>query len=158
RAVDFSARQMALADLDKDSTPEDLMLAWRNGRIKQAVLTRALRLRHAMPEVFAGGAYTPVPTRGLQGGHVLAFLRSNRTERALVVVPVRCASGMDRAGGLPAIAPTFWRDTAVLLPRACAGMQWTNVLSGARLACAADGSLRLADVLASLPVALLLPD
>ncbi|MDS1139331.1 malto-oligosyltrehalose synthase [Pusillimonas sp. SM2304] len=158
RPVDFAARHAALAGLDAGCTPNDLLREWRSGRIKQAVLVRALGLRHAMPAVFAGGSYAPLPARGARGDRVVAFLRAGEGGQAIAVAPVKCCSGVGCGQGLPLIDPAFWDDTALLLPPGYAGAGLTDVLSGARLVCAADGSLGLADALASLPVALLVPD
>ncbi len=56
RAVDFAARTRALAEAP---APGSVAGAWRDGRVKQAVIARALALRRAVPELFARGDYVP---------------------------------------------------------------------------------------------------
>ncbi|MGB6103180.1 MAG: malto-oligosyltrehalose synthase [Pusillimonas sp.] len=158
REVDFSARRAALTALEAGAQLPDLLAHWRTGGIKQAVLAWALNVRRAMPAVFTGGAYWALPSTGSRADHVVAFIRAGPDGLALVVAPRLCCSGVSRDRDLPVLDPAFWGDTAVCAPRRYAGMAWTNALGGAQLNCAADGRIRLADALAELPVALLVPD
>ena len=64
RPVDWAARREAL---DADLPPAELLGVWRDGRVKQAVLFRALQLRAAKPELFAEGGYLPVSVEGAPG-------------------------------------------------------------------------------------------
>ncbi len=77
RAVDFARRRALLADLDagrlsldNPAEPGGLSL----DAAKLLVTARALRLRRARPDWFAGG-YTPVTATGPAADHVLAFAR-----------------------------------------------------------------------------------
>jgi len=58
RPVDFPAREASLAaSLASDApAPDSLMPAWRDGRVKQAVIARVLALRARAPELFTAGA------------------------------------------------------------------------------------------------------
>jgi malto-oligosyltrehalose synthase len=132
RPVDFGSRRARLAGLDTGALPRDL------DDEKLLVTSRALRLRRARPAWFAAG-YEPIAARGTAAGHAVAFRRGEA-----ITVATRCPAGLAGRGG--------WRDTA--LPAVPAG-RWRDVLTGAAHR---GGELRLADVLARLPVALLVPE
>ena len=99
------------------------------------------RLRRARPEWFVGrtSTYAPVPTTT---GNVIAFSRGNRSEALprVVTVATRLPVAVERRGG--------WGENAVALPEG----SWGDELTGATFT---GGSVRLASLLADLPVALL---
>ena len=137
RAVDWTLRRELLGRLDTGWLPEfggtDVDPP---GAAKLLVTSRALRLRRARPELFAG--YRPVPAEGPAAEHAVAFVRSP----SLVAVATRLPVGLAAEGG--------WRETVLPLPDGATG--WTDVLSGA----AVSGSAPLlAQVLSRYPVALL---
>jgi (1->4)-alpha-D-glucan 1-alpha-D-glucosylmutase len=82
RPVDFSARAAAL---EEDATPDDLIVRWRDGHLKQYVIHLLLELRRHHPALFARGTYLPLDDDGADG-HVLAFERRAGTERVVVMV------------------------------------------------------------------------
>ncbi len=125
RAVDFSERRRLLESLTGAPRVDG------SGAAKLWVTTTALRLRRDRPELF--GSYTAVPVIGSAAGHVIAYDRGGA-----VTVATRLPIGLAVAGG--------WGDTLLELDGA-----WTDVLSGQPYA----GPVRLADLLTSLPVALL---
>lgn len=128
RPVDFAERRDLLAALDIALTPPPVD---SSGVAKLLVTSRALRLRRDRPELFQ--RYHPVTVTGDPAGHVVAFDRGG----ALTVatrLPLRLAA----AGG--------WDAQDLKLP----GGAWTDVLTGR----AAD-STRVADILSTYPVALL---
>jgi (1->4)-alpha-D-glucan 1-alpha-D-glucosylmutase len=155
RPVDFARRQAMLAAVDSEqgrveagaletsATEADADSVAGLDAAKMVVTSRALRLRRQNPGWFAGD-YRPVPGDGVAAAHVLAFCRAGQA----ITVATRLAGGLRRAGG--------WRDTALPL----APGRWRDVLTGGEHNVApgdrpGGGSLRLADVLARLPVALL---
>jgi (1->4)-alpha-D-glucan 1-alpha-D-glucosylmutase len=156
RPVDFGRRQAMLADLDSDHGPLAMAAAepslesrdtvFRDlDTAKLLVTSRALRLRRAHPAWFAGD-YQPVRANGAAAEHVLAFCRSGHA----ITVVTRLPTTLRSAGG--------WRDTA--LPLACGN--WRDLLTGSVHSAEPKGQpqpnaswLGLADVLARLPVALL---
>ncbi|WP_428951610.1 malto-oligosyltrehalose synthase [Streptomyces sp. cg35] len=105
---------------------------------EKAALTKvALRLRGEHPEWFGGAAtYAPLPVEGAAEGHCVAFARSGR----VAVVATRLSLRLADAGG--------WRETELVLPEG----EWTELLAPGRRF---SGHARVADVLGSLPVALL---
>ncbi|HEU5156315.1 MAG TPA: malto-oligosyltrehalose synthase [Streptosporangiaceae bacterium] len=131
RPVDYGRRHARLNRLDAGGAPRDL------DDEKLLVTSRALRLRRRRPDWFAAG-YEPVIAAGPAAGHVVAFRRGDA-----ITVATRLPVGLERGGG--------WRATA--LP-AEGHARWRDVLTGRTHA---GRELPPADVLARLPVALLVP-
>ncbi|MBZ3904673.1 malto-oligosyltrehalose synthase [Streptomyces griseiscabiei] len=104
---------------------------------KVRLTSAALRLRGRRPEVFGEAAtYAPLPATGPAAGHCVAFARSGEVVTAVTRLSLRLAE----AGG--------WGDTRLTLP---AG-RWAEVIGGER---EFTGEVRVAELFASLPVALL---
>ncbi len=178
RPVDYARRAALLAALPDperaDAAPAlaDLLARWEDGRVKLYLTRQALRCRRAYAALFAAGDYQPVPAAGRREAHVCAFLRRHGDAAALVVVPrllarlaLATAPAPD-AGELPPtglpLGEAAWADTHLRLP-AAAPRRWRSTLTGETLeAPAADASaattLRLADLLRTFPVALLVAD
>ncbi|MDQ1695174.1 MAG: (1-_4)-alpha-D-glucan 1-alpha-D-glucosylmutase [Frankiaceae bacterium] len=126
RPVDYARRIEALAAMDSGAEVD----------AKLRVTAAALRLRREMPEPFRSG-YEAVDVQGAAHDHVIAFARSAGATD-VVTVATRLPIGLARRGG--------WGDTA--LP-ALTGT-WRDVITGRAVTAA------LGDILAELPVALLL--
>ena len=134
RPVDWSERAALLERLDAGEAPR----ADGDGRLaKAAVVRAALRLRRDRPELW--GSYAPLAVRGEAAEHALALDRGGA-----VAVATRLPLGLAALGG--------WGGTTLDLP---AG-RWTETITGRSVT--SDGSVRLADLLADLPVALLAPE
>lgn len=126
RPVDYARRRELLSRLDAGEPPRDV------DEEKLLVVSRALRLRREHPEWFGvESTYEPVPT-GTE--HAVAFLRSGH----VLTVATRLAAGL-RHG---------WTEEVLSLP---AG-SWADLLTGTSYD---GGSVRLAELLGRLPVALL---
>jgi (1->4)-alpha-D-glucan 1-alpha-D-glucosylmutase len=149
RPVDFPERAEALAT---GAAPADLLDHWQDGRVKQAVIARALAYRRRASNLFAAGTYLPLRIEGKMAEHTLAYARIHEGRAAIAVV-TRLAGRQDLAGK-PLLPPSSWRGTAMLVPRNLVGRQISDVLGG-RGEAAASGRVVLADLLAKLPVALL---
>lgn len=142
RLVDFPARR---ATLGAGRPPDELLKAWQTGAVKQAIIARALALRHETPLLFAKGDYIKLEAQGSMGDHVLAFTRRNGAEKIVVAVTRLAAQFVT---DLPLVPACAWRDTAITLPKGV----WTDVLSGAtRL----GGTVSSATIFSTLPIALL---
>jgi malto-oligosyltrehalose synthase len=76
RPVDFALREKLLGTA-----------AWRNGALKQTLISQALGLRKALPDLFAKGSYEPVVAQGPLADHVVAFLRRYEGNALLAAVP-----------------------------------------------------------------------
>ncbi len=132
RPVDYALRRDYLARIDDGWLPE----VDETGAAKLLVTSRALRLRRDEPGRFF--RYAPVPAFGARAGHVIAFDRGEA-----VTVATRLPLGLADAGG--------WEDTTIVL----AGRPVVDLLTGIRFD---GGSIRLADLLARYPVALLVTE
>ncbi len=114
RPVDYAAREQAL----QASVPgTELLKDWRDGRIKQALISEVLNLRKEHSELFRRGDYQPLEVLGSQAHNVLAFAREHEGVRAIVVVPVRCATLLENSA-MPQVDALRWGDTRVVLPSA----------------------------------------
>ena len=113
RPVDYPARAAAL---DENNTPSELVEHWHDGRIKQALIARTLRLRAENVDLFRHGSYETLEVRGEQAEHVHAFARRHGGRCAVIIVP-RLASRLS-GDAVPLIAAQQWGDTAVVLPSA----------------------------------------
>jgi (1->4)-alpha-D-glucan 1-alpha-D-glucosylmutase len=133
RPVDYALRRSLLARLDEGWIPpvDD------TGAAKLLVVSRALRHRRDSPDAFTG--YAPVEASGTAADSVVAFDRGGAVTVA-TRLPVR-------------LAGTGWSDTRLHLPTGA----WRDLLTGNRLVSDASG-LPVGDLLATLPVALLVRD
>lgn len=131
RPVDFGLRVKELAAIDAGTLP-----ATGTEASKLLVTSRALRLRRDRPALFQD--YRPVTATGSAAGHVLAFQRG---ASGALTIATRLPVGLERDGG--------WRDTAVELSTAMKD-ELTGTSYGA-------GTVLVADVLGTYPVALLVP-
>lgn len=127
RPVDFAALRKGLDELDRSSG------AGGAPEQKHWLTAQALRARRDHPELFTG--YTPLLVDGAAQDHLIAFDRGGA-----ITLATRLPVGLAAAGG--------WGDTSLQLPEG----RYVDVLTGRELV----GTLRLADVLGELGVALLL--
>ncbi len=152
--VDFDARQAAL---ERAASPGELLESWQDGRVKQAMIARALALRGRAPGLFAVGAYVPIKVEGPGADNVIAFARVHEGRAAIVAVS-RLAAGLLKDAGRPLISPADWHATAIVLPRNLASRFWSDVLDNgieAPRIVDAGGRMRVRELLSKLPVALL---
>ncbi|WP_432564751.1 malto-oligosyltrehalose synthase [Kineococcus sp. SYSU DK003] len=133
RAVDYADRERRLTALDGGAQASDL------DDEKLLVVSRTLRTRGTRPEWFTGeqAHYSPVPT---STGNALAFARGPLEAPGAVAVATRLPVSLERNGG--------WGEHTLTLPEG----SWRNVFDGSEHP---GGALRIADLLATLPVALL---
>ncbi|HEY1134808.1 MAG TPA: malto-oligosyltrehalose synthase, partial [Nocardioides sp.] len=131
RPVDFGLRAEVLPALLGGVTPPFIGGLSDTGAVKLRLVATALRLRRDEPHRFTG--YAPVEAEGAAADHVVAFDRGG-----LVAVATRLPVGLARRGG--------WGETRLALPPG----RWFD-----RLAAREVTGDRLADLLASYPVALL---
>lgn len=133
RPVDFAENAKLLRRLDKDVRRGRLPAIDDSGLAKMLVTSRALRLRRDNPELF--GVYRAATVVGEASAHAVAADRGGAT-----VVATRLPVALARRGG--------WGDTLLMRPDRPA----TDVLTGRRID---PGPVRLADLLDTYPVALL---
>ncbi|MFM9429198.1 malto-oligosyltrehalose synthase [Arthrobacter sp. MP_2.3] len=135
RPFDYGARRAALAALDAGERPASYL----DEAAKLLVTSRALRLRRDRPELFTG--YRALTATGAAAGHLVGFDRGSAAGAGAVTLATRLPRGLEQQGG--------WRDTAIDLADAM-----TDELTGATFG---PGSVLLAEVFGSYPVALLVP-
>ncbi|WP_449407597.1 malto-oligosyltrehalose synthase [Microbacterium maritypicum] len=136
RSVDFEQRMRMLRALDADAARGALPPIDDSGRAKLLVVSRTLRLRRDHPELFE--RYRAGVAAGAASDHVIAMDRGGVT-----AVATRLPVGLERSGG--------WGDTVLLRSELPA----TDVLTGRRIP---SGAVRLAELLDTYPVALLVDE
>ena len=156
RPVDFPARERALEDLHPAA---ELLAHWQDGRVKQAVIARALTFRAGSGALFARGAYQKLTIDGPLKDHALAFARIHEG-RACITVISRLAAQLPGVSEQPLVDPTAWGETSILLPRNIMNRRIVDVLAGDAGSDPGGSSqsghkLLLRSVLKSMPVALL---
>ncbi|MFC0408592.1 malto-oligosyltrehalose synthase [Roseomonas elaeocarpi] len=149
RPVDFEARQAAERE---HAEPAALLAHWRDGRVKQAIVSRALNLRARLPALFGEGEYIPLEVTGAQAEHVLAFARRHDGQTVVVAV-TRLAAGLLGPAETPLVPADRWGDTAVQLPDELGASSLSSTLGGETVE--AGPAIPAATLFATLPVALL---
>jgi (1->4)-alpha-D-glucan 1-alpha-D-glucosylmutase len=159
RPVDYSLRAAALDAMLRKAENEGPMAVCRdttasldNGRIKLWTTHRALALRSEIPELFRSGEYVPLSANEGFAQHVIAFLRRHEGNCVLVAVPRFACTLMRNRPELP--LGEAWND-AELLAEDCAGQRMLNVFTGNEMAVPENGRIRLAELFAEFPVAML---
>lgn len=152
RPVDYAARRCSLADRSADAAR--MLADWRNGRIKQHVVARALDLRRRDPVLFGAGDYLPVDVVGDHAARIVAFVRRYGSAVALTVVPRLVTPLLDGADR-PMPDPGGWGDTALLLSEEMVGKSLSDVMTDRKVRVPREARLRVADLLSDFPVALL---
>jgi (1->4)-alpha-D-glucan 1-alpha-D-glucosylmutase len=158
RPVDFTERERLLDDLeardvDRAALAAELAARPEDPRSKLHVIRVALAARRRHPDVFAGG-YQPLSAVGSHGDHVVAFARGSSESLAVTVVP-RLTLGITPGGDAP-VGPV-WKDTALELPPVRG--RFVDAITGVAVALPiGGGSVALRTLLATFPVALLVPE
>jgi len=141
RPVDFAARARLLDTLEKPDWNR-LVLKWPSGHLKLAWTRQLLKLRTELADVFTGGDYEPLEVSGQYRDHFIAFARRRGRDAAIVVVPRSFADFTDHGRNWPD-SEKF--DAALNVSGyAVEGFADTDATQ-----------LRLSDLLAHLPVAVL---
>lgn len=148
RPVDFTA---LAADLERtralyaDRWPaaqdwQELHAGAADGRIKQLVTWRLLRLRRELPALFRQGGYLPLGVEGTASDHALAFARIHGGE-AVLVVAARLTWTLCR-GEDAHWSPDLWQGTRLRCGGEGSALRrfrtWRNWLTGAEIALGAD--------------------
>ncbi len=152
RPVDFPAREESLA---AGRSPAALLPEWKDGRVKQAVIARALRFRAASEGLFTEGSYLPLKVEGERADNVLAFARVHEG-RACIMVATRLPAQLPGIGPHPLPDAAGWGATFIEVPRNLSGRRGADVLTDEEGdGKVMTGQMALSDMLANFPVALL---
>ena len=157
RPVEYDTRRTLLARIPAAldaATFGDLVRHRIDGRLKLLVTTRALRLRHDRRALFARGDYVALDVRGARAAHAFAFLRAQGGEAALTVVPRLTTALVGSPTDVP-VGESAWADTEIAVPAEYRTSRWRDALTGRIVRATPGGALRLAEVCAALPAALL---
>jgi (1->4)-alpha-D-glucan 1-alpha-D-glucosylmutase len=153
RPVDYAARERLLASVEAGSRDVGRLLADPcDGRAKLHLTARTLALRAAHAAAFTDGAYLPLDVRGAREAHVIAFARRAGPDTVIAVATRWHATLTERATRLPC-GPDTWGETHAVVPDG--PRTWRDAYTGARVAAGPGGTLPLATVLGTWPVALL---
>jgi (1->4)-alpha-D-glucan 1-alpha-D-glucosylmutase len=122
REVDFDRRTRLLDDLQDLSSPRCLLDNWRDGRIKMFVVTKLLRLRAEIADVFESGVYEPFLIAGAKSDLICGFERRSHS-RSVLVLTARYPARREADPG--------WSETKILIPAHLRAKSFRNVLTGA---------------------------
>ncbi|HEY6452533.1 MAG TPA: malto-oligosyltrehalose synthase [Steroidobacteraceae bacterium] len=153
RPVDYALRARLLQEIDtalagdRGGLMPRLLGAWRDGRIKLAVITSLLRHRAEQPALYAEGDYQPLAAAGPRAEEIAAYARSHG-ERRLIVAVARYPRRRELAG--------FDAPTRLPVPTGLGSGAWREILSARVLAADAEG-LEARALFADLPAAVLVP-
>ena len=154
RPVDFAKREAWLGQ----TPPSEFLPAWRDGRVKLAVVQRVLALRAHLPELLSQSTYLPLVVRGAHASNVIAFARRHGNAWAVVVASRLAAGLLGDDGDLPMVDPAQWADTAVEMPSDLSARALFDWLSPAAPKVDENGLLYLREALAAMPIAVLVED
>jgi (1->4)-alpha-D-glucan 1-alpha-D-glucosylmutase len=158
RPVDYDLRRRLLDELRTASKGDLAGLARELGetldsRAKLYVIWRVLQARNRHPGLFSVGEYYPIRAQGPLAGNVFAFARRHLGRCALVAVPRLVTKLHPRDGAYS--GPVAWADTQLIWPGVrCSGL--TSILDGRPAS--QEGRIALADLFATLPVAVLVSE
>ncbi|HLX37130.1 MAG TPA: hypothetical protein VKR29_04990, partial [Candidatus Binataceae bacterium] len=156
RPVDFACRRAMLAKIregarrDPLATLNHLIKDMRSGAIKMYLINRALEFRREHQDLFMRGDYVPLNVAGERADHVLAFARTYKDKRAIVMCG-RFFMSLPAAEGQP-VDPNAWRGTFVE-PEGNWPASMTDRITGRTIS--TDRPIAVDEAFAQLPVALL---
>ena len=157
RPVDYEQRRAWLAEGEAKGPPSEQLSNWRDGRVKLALVRRALALRQHAASLFAQGEYLPLEVQGEHADRVIAFARHAGSAYAIVIATRLAEPLLAKHGDTPLVDADQWGDTAVILPDALGSRALFDWMSTG--APKADGQrLLVRDALAAMPVALLVEE
>jgi glycogen operon protein len=149
RAVDYDRRRELLDEItnatDRGALLERLLASWTDGALKLFVTRVALETRAERRDVFVHGDHAALPA----GEHLIAFIRTTSRCSVIVCAP-RFARLLTRGEHRWPLGRDVWGDETLLVP---AG-HYTDAFTLREHS--THGSLRLAEVFRSFPLALLI--
>ena len=148
RPVDYDGR---MESLDTSYDWCALRRTWRDGRVKQRLISGALQFRRSNADLMSRGDYLPLYSPGDGAGRVFAFLR-RLGEKGLLVATALNVSDLLNPEDLT--LSDAWMGRRLHLPTDAPWRRGVNLLNGAHIDITGDG-LDLSHVFACGPVALL---
>jgi (1->4)-alpha-D-glucan 1-alpha-D-glucosylmutase len=148
RPVDFAGLNETL---DVERPGEELLVHWRDGRVKQWLVARLLGWRRSHVDFLQRSQYLPLLQNDVGNSRYFAFARGLGNERVLAVMPRYLAHTFDAATLLP--SSDAFADETFTPPEVAGISSYRNVLCGETYP--ANQPIKLAELFAHLPVALL---
>ena len=139
------------AMLDPNANGKELLVHFRDGRIKQWLIARLLALRSAHPLLFSSGSYDALATEDPLPDELLGFVRRLEGDAVVVLMPRLCARHTD--GTALFGATSAFGASNIALPELPEERQWTDPLT--LRSYAAGQKMALAELFAQLPVVVL---
>jgi (1->4)-alpha-D-glucan 1-alpha-D-glucosylmutase len=149
REVDFAAR---IAALGSTCARNELIRQWHDGRIKQHLINRVLKVRAEHSALLRCGDYQPLAVKGEHAERVLAFARHYRGAYLIAIAP-RMTAPLLNDHPMPHIPPERWGDTRVTMPAGVDG-RLHGYFCSSRIS-VVEGQVALGELLADFPVNLL---
>src|SRR5690606_36206711 len=146
----YLQEMQAFPDQPEPETLRGMLSRYADGKIKMFTLFRALKERKSNPLVFEEGDYIPVSISGGAENQILAYVRCYQDQWYLIAVPLEITSLA--LGSHLALNDHAMGEAYVNLPEQ-ASTEWRHVYTGETFS--SEGSLGLAEIFASYPVALL---
>ena len=141
RPVDYGLRAKLLLQAGEG----DLLKKLADGRAKLHVIRKGLEVRRQHPALFHGAKYTPLYADGGREQNIIAFSLSDAAASVIAVAP-RLFSRLMDGDDLAPLGTKAWGQAMLPIEG-----RYVNVLTGERH----EGRLKVAEVLATFPVALL---
>ncbi|HEU4442339.1 MAG TPA: malto-oligosyltrehalose synthase [Burkholderiales bacterium] len=149
RPVDYGVRAKFLKGIDSSVSPSQLLKNLPDGRAKLHVIRKGLELRRKYPVLFHGANYTPLYADAGREENIVAFALSDGARTVIAVAPRLFARLMEAGDDAP-LGAKAWGEAKIAVEGS-----YVNVLTGERHP---GGDLRIADLLATFPVALLVSE
>jgi (1->4)-alpha-D-glucan 1-alpha-D-glucosylmutase len=148
RPVDYTVRARLLKSLGAEPKARQLLQNLADGRAKLHVIRKGLEVRKKFPSLFHGAQYTPLYADAGREENVIAFMLSG-SEGAVLAVAPRLFAGLMAVDDAAPLGARAWGEAKI-----APGIEgeFVNVLTGETHR---GRELRIADLLASFPVALL---
>jgi (1->4)-alpha-D-glucan 1-alpha-D-glucosylmutase len=146
--------------VDQRQVVRDLLTSPADGAIKLYVTREALRLRRDRRALFEEGSYLPLRAEGPRSRHAIAFARAapdaapDGGRPTILAIAGRFFTALSSDGQLP-IDPAVWAETTVTLDPTLPRGPYRDVFTGRTVTANASGAIRLEEVFADVPAALL---
>jgi len=161
RPVDYALRAQTLEKLlalhERDGAAavcSEVLRTLPDGRIKLWTMHRALTTRRELHPVFRHGEYIPLSIEQEKQHNAIAFLRESRsTKQSVLVVVPRFACSLVHAKPHMPLADAWGKATVALSGGSF--KNFANVFTGKEVHADETGRLKLSDIFADFPVAML---
>lgn len=159
RPIDYDLRSRLLDEMllkaERDGRVElcrELLATMEDGRVKLWTTHRALALREENPELFLKSDYRPLTVETDKQQHAVAFLRTHEGRAVLTVAPRLVYTLMNGKPNLP--LGDAWGNACIQLPEGVP-LSYENIFTGEQVSADEKRNLRLKDMFANYPVAVL---